>query len=131
MRWIFRIVGALVLVAVLAIAALFVIPAERIAALAGDQFERATGRSMTISGDVRPSIWPTLGVRAEGVVIGNPAWVEDGPLKPLTGAPEGIAEVLLEYEREGISHLQVCLEPTNVETIEAFARVLEAVDAAS
>ena len=35
---------------------------------------------MTISGDVRPSIWPTLGVRAEGVVIGNPAWVEDGPL---------------------------------------------------
>ncbi|MGR3617895.1 MAG: AsmA family protein [Roseovarius sp.] len=80
MRWIFRIVGALVLVAVLAIAALFVIPAERIAALAGDQFERATGRSMTISGDVRPSIWPTLGVRAEGVVIGNPAWVEDGPL---------------------------------------------------
>lgn len=57
-------------------------------------------------------------------------WVEDGPLKPLTGAPEGIAEALLEYEREGISHLQVCLEPTNVETIEAFARVLEAVDAA-
>lgn len=58
-------------------------------------------------------------------------WVEEGPLKPLTGAPEAIAETLLEYAREGISHLQVCLEPTNVETIEAFGRVLETIDAAS
>lgn len=80
MRWIIRILGALVVVAVLAVAALFLIPAERIAALAGDQFERATGRSLVISGDVTPSIWPTLGVRAEGVVIGNPDWVEDGPM---------------------------------------------------
>ena len=80
MRWIFRIIGALVLVVVLAIAALFLIPAERIAALAGDQFERATGRSLVISGDVSPSIWPSLGVRAEGVEIGNPVWVSDGPM---------------------------------------------------
>ena len=57
-------------------------------------------------------------------------WVEDGPLRPLTGAPEDIAEVLLEYEREGISHLQICLEPTNCETIEALGAVLEAVDRA-
>lgn len=80
MRWIFRLIGALVLVVVLAIAALFLIPAERIAALAGDQFERATGRSLVISGDVSPSIWPSLGVRAEGVEIGNPVWVTDGPM---------------------------------------------------
>lgn len=80
MRWIFRIIGVLVLVVVLAIAALFLIPAERIAALAGDQFERATGRSLVISGDVSPSIWPSLGIRAEGVEIGNPVWVTDGPM---------------------------------------------------
>ena len=80
MRWIFRIIGVLVLVVVLAIAALFLIPAERIAALAGDQFERATGRSLVISGDVSPSIWPSLGVRAEGIEIGNPVWVTDGPM---------------------------------------------------
>jgi AsmA protein len=80
MRWIFRITGALVVLVVLAIGALFLIPAERIAALAGDQFERATGRSLVISGDVSPSIWPRLGVRAEGVEIGNPVWVSDGPM---------------------------------------------------
>ena len=55
-------------------------------------------------------------------------WVEDGPLVPLTGSPENIAEVLLEYQVEGINHLQVCLEPTTVESIEAFSKVLEAVD---
>ena len=55
-------------------------------------------------------------------------WVEDGPLVPLTGSPENIAEALLEYQAEGIDHLQVCLEPTTVESIEAFSKVLEAVD---
>ena len=58
-------------------------------------------------------------------------WVEEGPLKPLMGAPEVIAETILEYEQAGISHLQVCLEPTDTQTIEAFAAVLEAVDKAS
>mgnify|MGYP001056471624 CR=1 len=46
-------------------------------------------------------------------------------------APEVIAEAILEYEQAGISHLQVCLEPTDTKTIEAFAAVLEAVDKAS
>ena len=58
-------------------------------------------------------------------------WVEEGPLVPLAGAPEEIAKVLLEYQREGIAHLQICLEPTTSESIEAFTRVLEAVDEAS
>lgn len=56
-------------------------------------------------------------------------WVESGPLKPLAGAPEDIARTLLEYRAEGIGHLQVCLEPTTCETIEAFAPVLETVRA--
>lgn len=58
-------------------------------------------------------------------------WVEDGPLVPLNGAAEEIAKVLLEYEREGIAHVQICLEPTTCESIESFARVLEFVDRAN
>lgn len=58
-------------------------------------------------------------------------WVEEGPLVPLAGAPEDIASVLLEYESVGISHLQICLEPTTCESIERFATVLAAVDEAS
>lgn len=58
-------------------------------------------------------------------------WVEEGPLEPLTGGPEEIANVLLEYQAEGIAHVQVSIEPTTPKTIEAFVPVLEAVDRAS
>jgi len=58
-------------------------------------------------------------------------WVEEGPLKPLTGGPEEIANVLLEYQAEGIAHVQVSIEPTTPKTIEAFVPVLEAVDRAA
>ncbi|MEM7541432.1 MAG: LLM class flavin-dependent oxidoreductase [Pseudomonadota bacterium] len=54
-------------------------------------------------------------------------WVEQGPLKPLQGDPETIAEGLAAYHEAGIDHLQVCLEPTNLQTIEEFAPVLDLV----
>ena len=53
---------------------------------------------------------------------------EDEPLKPLTGAPDAIARTLLEFQAEGISHIQICLEPTTCETIEALAPMLETMD---
>jgi AsmA protein len=80
MRWIIRFVVLVVVVAALAVGALFLIPTERIAALIGDQFEKATGRSLAISGAIRPSLYPVLGVRADGIEIGNPGWVTDGPM---------------------------------------------------
>ncbi len=80
MRWIVRGIVLLVVMVAVAVGALFMIPADRIGAIVSDQFERATGRTLVISGDIRPSIYPTLGVRAEGIEMGNPAWVEDGPL---------------------------------------------------
>ena len=57
-------------------------------------------------------------------------YAEAGPLVPLSGAPEEIAQILLEYEQEGISHLQICIEPTTCQTIEALVPVLELLDAA-
>ncbi|MCP5039098.1 MAG: AsmA family protein [Rhodobacteraceae bacterium] len=80
MRWIIRI--AIVLLALLAIAigALFLIPSDRIIALVGDQFQNATGRTLVVSGKIRPSIYPALGLYVEEIEIGNPAWVEEGPM---------------------------------------------------
>jgi probable F420-dependent oxidoreductase len=46
---------------------------------------------------------------------------------PLTGSPEQIAEELLAYRREGISHLMVYLDPQTLDGIEAFAPVIERV----
>jgi alkanesulfonate monooxygenase SsuD/methylene tetrahydromethanopterin reductase-like flavin-dependent oxidoreductase (luciferase family) len=51
-------------------------------------------------------------------------WVEQGPIKPLSGSPEDIAQKLLEFHAEGITHIQICLEPTTPKAAEAFAPVL-------
>jgi alkanesulfonate monooxygenase SsuD/methylene tetrahydromethanopterin reductase-like flavin-dependent oxidoreductase (luciferase family) len=62
-----------------------------------------------------------------------PAWVPGGnifgPLEPLNGSPEEIAESLRAFAREGISHVQVWLAPNSLGGIEAFAPVLELLNA--
>ena len=50
MRWIVRIVLTLVAVAVVAFGLLLLLPADRIARIATDKFETATGRAMTAGG---------------------------------------------------------------------------------
>lgn len=55
-----------------------------------------------------------------------PTGHDNQAVKPLSGSSERIAAELLAYAREGIGHVQICLEPTTPATIEAFARVIEA-----
>ena len=80
MRWIIRLLGVVVTLAVLGLAALLMVPAERIAGLAAAQLGQSLGRAVTISGAVQPIFWPHLGVRAEGVGVANPDWVSEGPM---------------------------------------------------
>ncbi len=80
MRWIMRLIMAIFAIVAVAIGALFIVPTERIADLASERFSAQTGRSLSISGDIRPSIFPSLGIRAEGVELGNPDWVDLGPM---------------------------------------------------
>ena len=56
------------------------------------------------------------------------SYAEEGPLVPLTGGPQRIAEELLRYRSAGVSHIQISLEPTTCATIEALAPVLEILD---
>ncbi|WP_439140361.1 AsmA family protein, partial [Roseicyclus sp.] len=80
MRWIIRLLGVVVTLAVLGLVALLLVPAERIARLAAEQLGQSLGREVTISGTVQPSFWPHLAVRAEEVGVANPDWVDDGPM---------------------------------------------------
>jgi probable F420-dependent oxidoreductase len=48
---------------------------------------------------------------------------------PLTGSAEQIAETLRAYAREGITHVQLRLDPNTVEGVEALAPVLALLDA--
>ena len=50
------------------------------------------------------------------------------PVPPFSGTPEEIAEELRAYAREGISHVQVSLEPMLPSSIAAFQPVLELLD---
>lgn len=59
------------------------------------------------------------------------SYAEEGPLIPLTGTPQRIAEELLRYQSAGVSHVQISLEPTTCATIEALAPVLEVLDTGS
>ncbi|MGV8950396.1 MAG: AsmA family protein [Cypionkella sp.] len=85
MRWIIRSVMALVLLVVLAVGALFAIPAEKIAGVAVTKFNTLTGRVLTISGSVRPSFYPQLGVRTGPVSISNAEWSKEGPMLSAEG----------------------------------------------
>lgn len=54
-------------------------------------------------------------------------WYPDW-LSPLTGTAEELAESFRAFEREGISHLQVAAYPTNLESVEQLAEVLQILD---
>ena len=48
---------------------------------------------------------------------------------PIEGPPHVVAEVLRSFAAEGVSHVQLVLDPITVESIEALAPVLAALDA--
>jgi len=80
MRWIFKILGALVVIAVFAIGLLVFLPSERMAALLESQIEAATGRQVSFEGSVTPSIYPQIGLSTGPVTISNAAWSDGGPI---------------------------------------------------
>lgn len=80
MRWVVRLVSALVVLVLLGFGALALIPSEQVARLATDRFAAVTGRVLTIEGSVKPSLWPVLGVETGRVTLSNADWSEEGPM---------------------------------------------------
>lgn len=80
MRGLVRLILGVVTLAALAFGAIALIPAERVAGLAAAEFQKATGRVLTIGGAVRASVWPVLGVTMGQVSLANADWSEEGPM---------------------------------------------------
>ncbi|MDO9638011.1 MAG: AsmA family protein [Pseudotabrizicola sp.] len=80
MRWMIRSVLALSLLVFLGVAAVVMIPSERIAALATERFFELTGRRLVIEGAVRPTVFPTLGVQTGPVTVSNADWGVEGDM---------------------------------------------------
>lgn len=126
MRWLLRAGAALVLLALLAAGALFLLPAERIAALVTQEVSARTGRDFFILGKVRPVFFPVLGVRVGEIRFGNAEWsrsetmlsaeslVVGVELMPLLGGEIRIRDfrlqepvLLLERNAEGIGNWEL------------------------
>lgn len=80
MRWVARFLGLVAILIVGAVVAFFLVPADRIGAVVEDRFEAATGRALTLEGDVRPGLWPGIGVRTGPVRIANAPWATGGAM---------------------------------------------------
>ena len=90
MRWIFRLLGVLILVAAFAVGAVFFLPKERVAAIAADQVRAQTGRELTVTGEIGLSVWPVLGVRTGPVTFSNADWAGDAPMVEAEAVAIGI-----------------------------------------
>lgn len=80
MRWVFRLIGLLVVVIAVAVGGLLLLPGERIARIAADQIGKATGRQVTMGGETRISLYPVLGVSTGAVEVANAEWSDAGPM---------------------------------------------------
>ncbi|SIO34070.1 AsmA protein [Rhodovulum sp. ES.010] len=90
MRWIVRLVLAVLVLAALMVGALFLLPAGKVAGLVQDKVRAATGREVTLSGRLRPSLWPNVGVATGPVTLSNAAWSDEGPMLAAEGVSVGL-----------------------------------------
>ena len=95
MKIIGRIIGALLLIAVVAVVSLLFLPADRIARLAAEQIKAQTGRDVSITGDVSMTLWPVLGVSAGEIEVGNADWARQGSMLTARNAAIGIDAMAL------------------------------------
>jgi AsmA protein len=95
MKWIIRLIGFVFVIILVAGVSLSFLPADRIAKLAADQIRTATGRDVTISGDVSMTLWPVLGVSAGGLEVGNADWSDQGPMLTAENAAIGVDAMAL------------------------------------
>ena len=81
MRWIVRVGVTLAGIVLVAVGLMAMVPSERIAQAVSAQFEAMTGRKMALTGEVKPRLWPSLGVTTGAVSIANADWADsDKPL---------------------------------------------------
>ncbi len=80
MKWLFRLFGLIVVMALIVIGGLFLLPGEKIAKIAADQIRNLTGRQVEISGETRLSFYPVLGISTGKVRVANADWSDAGPM---------------------------------------------------
>lgn len=118
MRLILRILSAIVITVAVGIAILTFLPGQKIAELAAQQIEKQTGRQVVFGGDVRFSIWPTLGIQADNVAFANADWAGPEPLLTAGRLTIGVDAADLIRGDIRITELTAIIPHLNLETRE-------------
>ncbi|TFL19126.1 AsmA family protein [Jannaschia formosa] len=107
MRWLFRVTLTLLTLVVAAVLAVMFVPAEPVVRLAAERFQAETGRVLTVEGPVRATLWPRIGVTAEGVSVSNADWAGAQPMLKARALEIGIDPMALLQGEVAIKALQV------------------------
>lgn len=95
MKWIIRLFGLVIVMALIVLGALFFLPGERIARIAADQITAMTGRQVTMSGETKLSFYPVLGISTGKVVVDNAEWSDAGPMMSADSFKVGVDPAVL------------------------------------
>ncbi len=80
MKWLLRIAFLLVAVIGLVIGALLMMPGGKLSVILAEQVRAQTGRDLKLSGDVKLSFWPVLGMETGPVTFSNASWAGPEPM---------------------------------------------------
>ncbi|MGV6805697.1 MAG: AsmA family protein [Ruegeria sp.] len=90
MKWLIRILFILVAVVGLVIGTLLLMPGDKLSAILVEQVKSHTGRDLKLSGDVRLSFWPVLGMETGPVTFGNAPWAGPDPMLSASSLSVGV-----------------------------------------
>ncbi|MDZ4137129.1 MAG: AsmA family protein, partial [Paracoccaceae bacterium] len=90
MRWIVRGLSLFGMLVVVLVGLVLLIPSEKVGQIAARELTKATGRTLTLTGSMRPTLWPVLGVKTGAVSIANAGWSDAGPLMLAEGLAIGL-----------------------------------------
>ncbi len=80
MKFLLKLLGFILVAALIAVGALFFLPGERIARIAAERISDMTGREVTMTGDTSISFYPVLGISTGKTTIANAEWGTGGPM---------------------------------------------------
>ncbi len=116
MRLIIRLISAVFVAIAIGLGVVLLLPGEKIAALAAEQLEKQTGRTLTFSGPVRLTFWPTLGMKADGVSLSNAEWGNNQPLLRAERLTIGLAAADLLRGDVKVTEVSAVLPHLNLQT---------------
>ncbi|WP_244512476.1 AsmA family protein [Roseovarius nanhaiticus] len=107
MKFLTKIIGFVLVAALLAVGALFFLPGERIARIAAERISTMTGREVTMTGDTSISFYPVLGISTGRTTIANADWASGGPMLEADSFKVGVDPVALIGGEVRITGLEV------------------------